>query len=110
MCLIRSALRLHGHYYQIQVFDCFYTFQICKKLSGDRKGTAEWCTNVSNERSQILMSVLTCEESLEKMRPMAEGLMERYQRAGEAAPELMYVDLGCCCALGVSSLEQHFDE
>ncbi|XP_029691386.1 uncharacterized protein [Takifugu rubripes] len=86
------------------------TKKICKKLSGDGKGTAEWCTNVGNERGQILMSVLTCEESLEKMRPMAEGLMERYQRAGEAAPELMYVDRGCCCALGVSSLEQLFDK
>ncbi|XP_056879706.1 uncharacterized protein LOC130520133 isoform X1 [Takifugu flavidus] len=86
------------------------TKKICKKLSGDGKGTAEWCTNVGNERSQILMSVLTCEESLEKMRPMAKGLMERYQRAGEAAPELMYVDRGCCRALGVSSLEQLFDK
>ncbi|TWW78042.1 hypothetical protein D4764_11G0001630 [Takifugu flavidus] len=86
------------------------TKKICKKLSGDGKGTAEWCTNVCNERGQILMSVLTCDESLEKMRPMAEGLMERYQRAGEAAPELMYVDRGCCCALGVSSLEQLFDK
>eukprot|EP00066_Takifugu_rubripes_P011898 XP_011601164.1 PREDICTED: uncharacterized protein LOC101061554 [Takifugu rubripes] len=86
------------------------TKKICKKLSGDGKGTAEWCTNVGNERGQILMSVLTCDESLEKMRPMAEGLMERYQRAGEAAPELMYVDRGCCCALGVPSLEQLFDK
>ena len=86
---------------------CIY-YQICKKLSGDGKGTAEWCTNVANERGQILISVLTCEESLTKLRPMAEGLMARYKRAGEAPPELMYVDRGCCRVLGVSSLEQLF--
>ncbi|XP_062393947.1 uncharacterized protein LOC134082321 [Sardina pilchardus] len=84
------------------------TKKICKKLSGDGKGTAEWCTNVANERGQILISVLTCEESLDKMRPMAEGLMARYERAGEAPPELLYVDRGCCRVLGVSSVEQLF--
>ncbi|KAK0138576.1 hypothetical protein N1851_024888 [Merluccius polli] len=90
------------------------TKKICKKLSGDGKGTAEWPTstaewpNVANERGQILISVLTCEESLSKMRPMAEGLMARYRRAGEAPPELLYVDRGCCRVLGVSSLEQLF--
>lgn len=88
---------------------CVY-YQICKKLSGDGKGTAEWCTNVANELGQILISVLTCEESLDKMRPMAEGLMARYKRAGEAPPELMYVDRGCCRVYGVSSLEQLFSE
>ncbi|TWW68633.1 hypothetical protein D4764_19G0004310, partial [Takifugu flavidus] len=41
---------------------------------------------------------------------MAEGLTERYQRAGEAAPGPMHVDRGCCRALGVSSLEQLFDK
>ncbi|XP_067302790.1 uncharacterized protein [Pseudorasbora parva] len=81
------------------------TKKICKKLSGDGKGTAEWCTNVENELGQILISVLTCEESLEKLRPMAEGLMERYRRAGEAPPEVMYVDRGCCRVHGVSLLE-----
>lgn len=70
--------------------------------------TAEWCTNMANKRGQILTSVLTCEKSLDKMRPMAEGLMARYERAGEAPPELMYVDRGCCHVLGVSSVEQLF--
>ena len=50
---------------------------------------AEWCTNVGNEYSQILTSVLTCEESVEKLLPMAEGLMKRYTKAGENPPELM---------------------
>ncbi|XP_045921531.1 uncharacterized protein LOC123980977 [Micropterus dolomieu] len=39
--------------------------KICKKLSGQGKGTAEWCTNVANELGQILMYVLNCEESLD---------------------------------------------
>ncbi|KAL2083534.1 hypothetical protein ACEWY4_021307 [Coilia grayii] len=86
------------------------TKKICKKVSGEGKGTAEWCTNVANEQGQILMSVLTCEESLDKMRPMGEGLMARYRRAGEAPPELMYVDRGCCRVLGPTSLEQLFNE
>ncbi|ROL45609.1 hypothetical protein DPX16_17725 [Anabarilius grahami] len=83
---------------------------ICKKLSGDGRGTAEWCTNVAKELGQILTSVLTCEESLEKLRLLAEGLMERYRRAGEAPPEIMYVDCGCCRVHGVSSVEQLFGE
>lgn len=59
---------------------------------------------------QILISVLTCEESLEKLRPMPEGLTERYRRAGEAPPEVMYVDRGCCHVHGVSLVEQLFGE
>ncbi|XP_028298158.1 uncharacterized protein LOC114460411 isoform X3 [Gouania willdenowi] len=82
------------------------TRKICKKLAGEGKGRADWCTNVANELGQILMSVLTCEESLDKIRPMADGLMARYKRAGEAPPELMYVDRGCCHVHGVSSLEK----
>ncbi|XP_021331250.1 uncharacterized protein [Danio rerio] len=93
-----------------QVLKYDSTKKICKKLSGDGKGTAEWCTNVANEHGQILISVLTCEESLEKMRPMAEGLMERYRRADEAPPELMYVDRGCCRVHAVSSVEQLFSD
>ena len=86
----------------------FHLLQICKKLSGQGKGTAEWCTNVANEKGQILMSVLTCEESAEKLAPMAEGLMDRYRRAEEATPQLMYVDRGCCRAYGTSSIEKLF--
>nr|XP_021326769.1 uncharacterized protein LOC101885269 [Danio rerio] len=93
-----------------QVLKYDSTKKICKKLSGDGKGTAEWCTNVANEQGQILISVLTCEESLEKMRPMAEGLMERYRRADKAPPELMYVDRGCCRVHAVSSVEQLFSD
>ncbi|XP_066266558.1 uncharacterized protein [Branchiostoma lanceolatum] len=86
------------------------TKKICKKLSGEGKGTAEWCTNVENERGQILTNVQTCEESVEKLGPMAAGLTSRYRKAGEATPQVMYVDRGCCAAYGVSSVEQLFVE
>ncbi|CAH1233517.1 Hypp771 [Branchiostoma lanceolatum] len=86
------------------------SYPICKKLSGEGKGTAEWCTNVENERGQILTNVQTCEESVEKLGPMAAGLTSRYRKAGEATPQVMYVDRGCCAAYGVSSVEQLFGE
>ncbi|XP_057709694.1 uncharacterized protein LOC130927717 isoform X2 [Corythoichthys intestinalis] len=92
---------------QVLKFDS--TRKICKKLSGEGKGTAAWCTNVGNEQGQILTSVLTCAESLTMLRPMALGLMDRYQKAGEAAPELMYVDRGCCRSRGLSAVGQLFD-
>lgn len=40
--------------------------------------------------------------------PMAEGLMARYQKAGQPPPELMYVDCGCCRQYGASSVETLF--
>ena len=86
------------------------SLQICKKLAGAGSGTAEWCTNVGNELNQVLTSVLTCEESVEKLQPMAQGLMERYSRAGESPPELMYVDRGCCRVHGISSIENLFSD
>ncbi|KAJ8286548.1 hypothetical protein GJAV_G00040420 [Gymnothorax javanicus] len=61
------------------------TKKICKKLSGEGRGTAEWCTNMGNELGQSLTSVKTCEESLEMMRPMAEGLMDSCAIPGVSA-------------------------
>lgn len=55
---------------------CFI-LQICKKLGGQGKGTAEWCTNISNEFGHILSFVFTCEESVTMLRGMADGLMVR---------------------------------
>jgi hypothetical protein len=39
---------------------------------------------------------------------MAQGLIERYERAGEEAPLLMYVDRDCCQNQGPSSVERLF--
>ena len=84
--------------------------QICKKLSGPGKGTAEWCTNVGNELNQVLISVLTCEESVKMLKPMADGLISRFKRAEEDPPQLMYVDRGCCSNKCSTSIEALFQE
>ena len=85
-------------------------FQVIKKLSGAGYRTAEWCTNIANELGQIVSFVLTCEESIDKLHPMAKGLMNRYEQAGEPAPQLMYVDRGCCRQHGATSVEKLFSD
>ncbi|XP_038071853.1 uncharacterized protein LOC119740580 [Patiria miniata] len=90
-------------------YACFLLFrQICKKLSGASRGTAEWFTSVGNEKNQIVTFVLTCEESTDKLTPMAEGLMTRYEKAGQPPPEVMYVDRGCCRGHGATAVETLF--
>ena len=55
------------------------TKKVCKKLQGMAAGSASWCTNMGNERGEVLISVLTESEGLEGLCPMATGLIERYQ-------------------------------
>ena len=56
------------------------TKKVCKKkLQGTAAGSASWCTNMGNERGEVLVSVLTKSEGLEGLRPMAMGLIERLQ-------------------------------
>lgn len=38
-----------------------------------------WCSNVGNERGEVLLSLLTTSESLSNLEKMAEGLMNRFQ-------------------------------
>ena len=54
------------------------TKKVCKKLQGITAGSTSWCTNVGNERGEVLISVLTESEGLEGLRPMAKGLIERF--------------------------------
>ena len=54
------------------------TKMVCKKLQGLAAGSASWCTNVGNERGELLVSVLTESEGMEGLRPMAFGLIERF--------------------------------
>ena len=35
------------------------TKKVCGKLQGIAAGSASWCTNISNERGEVLISVLT---------------------------------------------------
>ena len=54
------------------------TKKVCKKLQGTTAGSASWCTNVGNERGEVLVSVLTESEGLEGLRPMATGIIGRF--------------------------------
>lgn len=54
------------------------TKKITRKLAGEGKDTAQWCTNVGNEDGQILVSVLTEQEG-SSLNQMVDGLVDRYQ-------------------------------
>jgi len=53
------------------------TKKVCGKLQGTAVRSASWCTNISNERGEVLISVLTESEGLEGLHPMAMGLIRR---------------------------------
>ncbi|XP_066561738.1 uncharacterized protein LOC136750480 [Amia ocellicauda] len=77
------------------------TKKLTRKLTGAAAGTASWATNVGNEFGQVLNSVLMCGEG-EGLQPMAAGLVEWYGLAGEAPPQILYVDWDCCSVAGRS--------
>jgi hypothetical protein len=87
----------------------FCVTQVLKKLAGQGANTAEWCTNIANENCQILNSIVTCKESVAALKPLADGLMDCYERSSEPTPKLLYVDRGCCRQLGSTAVEQLFD-
>lgn len=72
------------------------TKKITKKLQGKCANSASWCTNVGNERGEILLSLLTTSESLSNLGKMAEGLMDRFLKAGQPHPLVLYTDRDCC--------------
>ncbi|CAL8301230.1 unnamed protein product [Gadus morhua 'NCC'] len=78
------------------------TKKMTKKLAGAAKGTALWVSSVSNEKGQVLISVLTAQEGPGLDR-MVSGLIRRYSEAGVAPPILLYVDCGCCKETGGES-------
>lgn len=72
------------------------TKKITKKLQGVEANSANWVTNVGNERGEIVISVLTASESTSSLKPMADGLVKRFAAAGEASPQIRYTDRDCC--------------
>ncbi|KAL1006489.1 hypothetical protein UPYG_G00073010 [Umbra pygmaea] len=95
------------------VFGCVLkmdsTKKVTKKRASAASGTSAWCTNVGNEHSQVLVSVLTAAEG-HSLDPMAAGLMKHYQ---EASPKGMYVDIDCCSQHGqtrVKAMVSEWDE
>ncbi|XP_056328978.1 uncharacterized protein LOC130241304 isoform X1 [Danio aesculapii] len=85
------------------------TKKVTKKLAGEAAGTAAWVTDVGNEFGQVLMCVLTEAEG-DGLLPMCSGLVERYRRAGEVPPQLLYVDRDCCSATGKGKAAAMFTE
>lgn len=72
------------------------TKKITKKLHGKSANSASWCTNVGNERGEVLVSLLTTSEGLSKSNRMADGLMERYSQGVQPPPLVLYTDRNCC--------------
>ncbi|XP_039658215.1 uncharacterized protein LOC120560109 isoform X1 [Perca fluviatilis] len=84
------------------------TKKVVTKLSGGGKGSSERFTSIVNEQSQIVLFVLTCEESTEKLKPMCRGVMDRFRLASQAVPKNLFVDHGCCPAQGPTGTETFF--
>lgn len=61
-------------------------------------------TNVSNECGQVLNCVLTTGEGA-GLDDLCQGIVKRYQDAGEPEPDVIYVDRDCCSETGVCDLQ-----
>ena len=53
------------------------TMKVCRKLQGATASTS-WYTDVGNERREVLVCILMELEGLEGLRPMANGLIQRF--------------------------------
>ena len=100
--LLAEATSIYGNILKIDS-----TKKICKKLQGAAANTATWTTNIGNERGEVLQSVLTSSEGIVDLQRLAEGLMDRYEKAGQDPPALLYTDRDCC-SQGQSKLQQLF--
>ena len=68
-----------GVFGQILKIDSTKKVHVCRKLQGAAAGSASWCTDVGNERREVLLCVLMELEGLEGLRPMAnDGLILRF--------------------------------
>lgn len=83
----------------MSLFFLLFVFQITKKLAGGIGDTAAWMTNIGNELGQVLNSVLTTAEGA-GLEELCQGVVKRYQNAGEPEPEVIYVDRDCCSQSG----------
>ncbi|XP_062329379.1 uncharacterized protein LOC134029309 [Osmerus eperlanus] len=83
------------------------TKKITKKLAGSIGDTAAWMSNIGNELGQVLNSVLTTGEGA-GLEELCQGIVTRYENAGQAEPEAIYVDRDCCSQSGVSSVLRLF--
>ncbi|XP_065909953.1 uncharacterized protein [Dysidea avara] len=86
------------------------TKKVCGKLGGRAAGVASFCTNVGNEKGEVLISVVTDSVGLDSLRPMAIGLAQRYARARQDPPLVLYITRDCCNTSGISVYTQLFVE
>lgn len=78
----------------------FLNKQITKKLAGGISETATWMTNITNEYGQVLNCVLTTGEGA-GLEELCQGIVMRFQNAGEPEPQVLYVDRDCCSESGL---------
>ena len=71
-------------------------------------GSANFSVNFGNEHGMIVQSVITSSESSSALQPVADGLMDRYAKAGVAPPVLLYTDRDCCKQGGPSAYQLLF--
>ena len=102
--LLASATNVFGTIIKIDS-----TKKVCRKLQGRDAGSASWCTNVGNERGEIVASVLTDSESTESLRRLADGMVDRYKRAGRDPPRVLSTDRDCCCEHGEDIVTSFFE-
>lgn len=103
--LLAAATSVYGSILKIDS-----TKNITKKLQGAAANTATWCTNVGNERGELVVSVLTTSESGQDLQRLADGLVGRYRSAAQPAPILLYTDRDCCSASGPSKYASLFGD
>ena len=72
------------------------TKKITRKLQGVETESANWVTNVGNEKGEVVISVLTASESTASLKAMADGLVKRYGEAGVEPAQVLYTDRDCC--------------
>ena len=72
------------------------TKKVTKKLQGEAAKSASWATSIGNEKGEILQCVLTTSESMDSLKVMANGLMDRFEKANVASPVAIYTDRDCC--------------
>lgn len=98
-----SATSIYGSVLKIDS-----TKKITRKLQGKAANPAAWCTNIGNERGELLISILTTSESLANLGRMAEGLMDRYAKASQPDSEVLHTDRDCCISEERSKLQRLF--
>ena len=72
------------------------TKKFMRKLQGVEAESANWVTNVGNEKGEIMISVLTSSESTSSLKPMVDGLVKSFKVAGMEPPQILYTDRDCC--------------